>query len=904
MKHNTRNLPWALALALLAVGCPGSKNSSSSEPTTLPCESTADCQESEESVGYLCIEGVCQPCQSTSECTGTPFYGDGSVCDEGRCTLLAGGGAGGRESGTGGRPNLGGTAGAEPSTGGDSNVGGAAGGEPGTAGQPQGGSSAAGAGNLGGEATGVAGTAVAGRSGAEAGTSAAGSSGAAVGGAGQAGSAGQPGSVGGSAGTAPNGGTGGVVTAGGAAGEAGDGGAGGELVADCPDGSALLPSGECVSCGDLDCTGQGETGHIYPYTLANGVCICETEEGYYHPAGEAFGTYPCDADGDGWVRDTVAQILETPTADPVLVDNARCAVRAVAAVVFENEAGQESWLYLTADFDLSTDPAQQRGGLPLYESVRNDEQSTLDLESDSYGTRGFNANELNSLTKACVSESGDHNHNGIADVNEWSRAPGDQSASAITGVGREDYLPLYAHLSYFVELYTGHFEDSAVGPGGDTVQGVYRIQERQRLGGDLPVLAGSTQTDYWQSCERERDAEHDAYSTSVTMDFAWVSSNSEHGLNHHSQFKCVQAVSGVPDPSQLQRQSEDTLATLGWTVNRCGLGGSTAPATGRAVNPSVPVVACAVETGSVAADEVVWVETGYTDYPASEPERYVRGCVNGCVEVLPNIGECEDCTPESDGQAVATDLPRSTACGDNDTMVCDGAGNCGDCVPGLRRCSGAELQFCSDYRAWETEAVCYECVPDSLTCYPECSPPSSTCLNGVPQVCDSNGLWQGLAACASDSECVGGQCLKSDGESCEGDTQCASGVCTTFYVDADGDGYTVSPASLCGTSPPSGRVLSSLGTDCCDSDINAYPGQTTMFVASNNCGSYDYNCDDVITQGPIQGTSDCGNPISCGPFCGGSPNCQSCIAGACGPGSVRWIYGSSEGCMSASRLCN
>jgi hypothetical protein len=36
------------------------------------------------------------------------------------------------------------------------------------------------------------------------------------------------------------------------------------------------------------------------------------------------------------------------------------------------------------------------------------------------------------------------------------------------------------------------------------------------------------------------------------------------------------------------------------------------------------------------------------------------------------------------------------------------------------------------------------------------------------------------------------------------------------------------------------------GEDCCDSDPNAHPDQTSFFTRADGCGSFDYDCDGVI----------------------------------------------------------
>ncbi len=84
----------------------------------------------------------------------------------------------------------------------------------------------------------------------------------------------------------------------------------------------------------------------------------------------------------------------------------------------------------------------------------------------------------------------------------------------------------------------------------------------------------------------------------------------------------------------------------------------------------------------------------------------------------------------------------------------------------------------------------------------------------------------------------------------------------TWYTDADGDLYTLTGGSgecqtistwgnsACTTggssyaknSTSTCRLITSSGTDCYDSNANAYPGQTTYFTTDRGDGSFDYNC--------------------------------------------------------------
>jgi hypothetical protein len=98
-----------------------------------------------------------------------------------------------------------------------------------------------------------------------------------------------------------------------------------------------------------------------------------------------------------------------------LRDNARCTLREVSEVVLQNESGQRYSLCVTPGLELNSSAPATTGLLPLYESVRNDSQSALDMSVvPPYGARRLRANELNSLTKACVSAVGDHNDNGLS----------------------------------------------------------------------------------------------------------------------------------------------------------------------------------------------------------------------------------------------------------------------------------------------------------------------------------------------------------------------------------------------------------------------------------------------------------------------------------------------------------
>ena len=237
---------------------------------------------------------------------------------------------------------------------------------------------------------------------------------------------------------------------------------------------------------------------------------------------------------------------------------------------------------------------------------------------------------------------------------------------------------------------------------------------------------------------------------------------------------------------------------------------------------------------------------------------------------------CQSCQPGTSTTAW-TNVADSTGCGTG--KVCY-SGTCGNCVPGTTQCKDSSTQqICQANQTWldNTPACTYGCNSSLGSCYPQCAPNALGCSSSTqPKQCDANGMWQNTTGCTTGKECVGaGNCLKSDGQSCGSTGECASGACTTFYVDNDGDGYTINPATFCGTAPPSGYVSSSLGTDCCDSDGNAHPGQTAYFTTPRiGCGGYDYNC----VNGDEQQHGVC--PNSSPNFC--APGCWKNVAPVCG----------------------
>jgi hypothetical protein len=138
-----------------------------------------------------------------------------------------------------------------------------------------------------------------------------------------------------------------------------------------------------------------------------------------------------------------------------------------------------------------------------------------------------------------------------------------------------------------------------------------------------------------------------------------------------------------------------------------------------------------------------------------------------------------------------------------------------------------------------------------------CLTPMTSCPSGCvdtstnPENCGSCGT-----ICLNGTQtCSAGHCRLVDGQGCTTNTACASGVCSPFYVDADGDTYgSNATAGLCGISPPAGYATRS--GDCCDSNgaINPSADFQTGIGNCSGAATWDYNCSGNIEQDVIQWT--------------------------------------------------
>ncbi len=804
------------AVVVLVFAC-----SSDDNPKSASCKTTSDCDAEPDTEGYLCVSKACIPCESTEECNGTVYYGSLSVCRSGRCSDSTQGVAGSGH-GTAGKGSGGGRGATEALAGG-------------TAGKEAGGSSQA--------AAGAGASFVA----AQAGNSASGLGGSAVavGGAvtGSGGAIGASGGVDAAAGNANVSGAGGIdsTAAGGVAGTTGMAslaGAAGASSAVCAANSALLPGGGCKACGTCDKSIPGLTGNLYPKTTQDGMCVCETKDGYYSTKALQSAPELCDADDDGWLRITAAQGLES--TDPAIKANARCELRRVEEVKLINDAGQSKSNFFNSDLTgLATIPG---GLLPLYESVANDggtraADQSLPTYGSGTGARTLTPVELNSLTKACINSKADHNGNGLADVAEWEKM-----VPPTTTSGLGDYLKMYTRLSYFLELHSAWFTGTRSQEGASV--GTYTIEERKRVassdGTGVGIIADTSQqnTEDWRTCDRKRDSVYSDNAPGTTFDFASASLPGADwtGMNHHSQFKCVAGVSSDIYSSMLtesdhavalHQQTASSLSVRKWYGNSCQASDSIAATAADRTNPAMPKIVCS-PSSALPLEEARWVSVTYVDVDETKLDSYgyVRGCICECKDkvpavVIPTCRQCEDLAWGKQHILATPEDSHTTGC--VAPLVCDGKGGCGACVPGRTRCKDTTTQqICQNDQSWKDAATpCqYKCNADTGTCNETCTP-----------------------ACPTGTECVASdQCLKSNGQTCAQAAECASSACSTYYRDADGDGYQGSSGNFCGATPPSGWTSTPTAIDCCDKDSNAHPGQTGWFATVTGCGGFDYNC--------------------------------------------------------------
>ncbi|HVZ88933.1 MAG TPA: hypothetical protein VHG72_18335 [Polyangia bacterium] len=228
------------------------------------------------------------------------------------------------------------------------------------------------------------------------------------------------------------------------------------------------------------------------------------------------------------------------------------------------------------------------------------------------------------------------------------------------------------------------------------------------------------------------------------------------------------------------------------------------------------------------------------------PVALLTGCPNSAANDHPDPpADGGDPTPDANAPILDADVtvPRNP--------LGTGCGSSADCTSG----------FCTD-------GVCCDSACGQ-TCY-ACNQPAA--LGHCAALTSGEDL-TATTTCTAPSTCflpalsAAPACKFVDGTDCQGDQDCVSGHCLTYYVDADGDGYGSSEAAhFCAelnAKPPSGYAA--YAGDCCDLDAGANPGfDSTQFLAMPDaCGSFDWNCNGVVSQEKTCSTG----AVACGQAC-------------------------------------
>jgi hypothetical protein len=194
------------------------------------------------------------------------------------------------------------------------------------------------------------------------------------------------------------------------------------------------------------------------------------------------------------------------------------------------------------------------------------------------------------------------------------------------------------------------------------------------------------------------------------------------------------------------------------------------------------------------------------------------------------------------------------------------------------------------------------CV-DGKCCTQTCGACSSCTGAGGTCVTTTNG--DDADSCTGTQTCSAtGACKKKDDQDCMAGVDCASGRCSLFYRDADMDNFPDKDTSIqvCGLATyRSGYIADSVAAgrfDCCDSDANAFPGQSAYFISLNNCRSFNYDCDTVVTQQWTKVFSQC---PSCP--CDGWATADN-MPPSCGtPSTYSWCTSSAGGGTGRTQAC-
>lgn len=427
-------------------------------------------------------------------------------------------------------------------------------------------------------------------------------------------------------------------------------------------------------------------GNEWPVSDHQGNCYCNASPGSFFDHSSANGSLElCDADGDGWIKETVKEELSYATLAPALdytvVLNVQCTIPYFTSALLHNEWGQYHSLSLS---DLGQHATVT--GVAMYEDPANDTAGTISSTVDGTNIQGAS---VNSLTKACSSNTLDLNGNGVADFIE------DQTT---TQPGLSGWAADYQPLTYFTELYWSHFQTPPAPSPSPTpspapllqlctdgtarcqplpltgVPGVLVIEELSRCNAAFSMQHAST-TDNWQDCERRRPnayssltplgydfasydcAPDSAGACSYTWPASWGGTSGhaapppaasgpsndgtvpEHGLCNggvgqtwmgmtaYSQFMCAQINDGSTQYNNDVSSSNVlslTVTSAPWEALSCTVRAQSGAAGGPTLSYACP------ESPRGYASTVTWLEHVYSDY--SSVNSYNGGCIDEAFE--------------------------------------------------------------------------------------------------------------------------------------------------------------------------------------------------------------------------------------------------------------------------------
>lgn len=226
-------------------------------------------------------------------------------------------------------------------------------------------------------------------------------------------------------------------------------------------------------------------------------------------------------------------------------------------------------------------------------------------------------------------------------------------------------------------------------------------------------------------------------------------------MHHHSQFKCVQVVSENKDPeysphkvtfSQIETEATSPADLREYQLNKCGKVDDIPPV--NAPNPSDTNIECERENNPSAGD-VGFAIVNYQRYPVADNESYIRGCINECVDLVP---ECD----REGGVATAECEPRpndfgSTVCDCIGAWIKDDFDVCSIC-PGSSNDSESDTasqhwfldgDICETCQGnWDVDADCSLCLGNW-----DFDDDCNSCRNHWVNEVDDNGISNNCGTC-------------------------------------------------------------------------------------------------------------------------------------------------------------